>query len=71
MKTSTIITAIVTALSFSAPGARAEADAVLGGIMATCWDFAINGNYLYATCSSGGSGSPAIRSAVDISKFCP
>ncbi|KAK4234439.1 hypothetical protein C8A03DRAFT_37787 [Achaetomium macrosporum] len=43
-----------------------DANAVAGGFGATCWDFAFDHTYLYATCSSGGAGSPAIRSAVDL-----
>lgn len=42
--------------------------AVAGGFGSTCWDFAMDHTYFYATCSSGGAGSPAIRSAVDLSK---
>lgn len=45
-----------------------DSRAVAGGFGATCWDFAMDHTYFYATCSSGGAGSPAIRSAVNLSE---
>ncbi|KAH8897456.1 hypothetical protein GQ53DRAFT_818724 [Thozetella sp. PMI_491] len=43
-----------------------DPDAIAGGFGASCWDFSMDHTYFYATCSSGGAGSPAVRTAVDL-----
>jgi hypothetical protein len=70
MKASTILSiASVFAGALAAPAeAAAEDVSIMGGFGASCWDFAMDQTYFYATCSSGGGGSPAYRSAVDLGK---
>jgi hypothetical protein len=66
-----IDTEVIDVISPLVDAAAPGPDAIAGGFGATCWDYAMDQTYFYATCSSGGAGSPAVRSAVDLSKKLP